>query len=140
MSVRQAKLFEALAGAIMARLVEDERAGRAERHELGASVVETYGEWLLLVDGREHAAHARHRQPGGDWELTLLGSSPLVDRFVWHMGDGAAKIHWHTGQVARLVITPNADGYCISYDGAELDIAFRPTAATGDVRVPEALS
>ncbi|MDP3315827.1 MAG: methylmalonyl-CoA mutase family protein, partial [Devosia sp.] len=122
-------LFEALGCALMARLVEDELAGRAERY-VAQDVVEIYGEWIVNVDGRELAAHARRVDPHASWELTYLGSSPQVDRFTWQPGSQTARIDWHTRQVSQFGITITEAGYRLQGEDRQYEIGFRPTDAS----------
>ena len=122
--------FEVVGCAVMMALINAERSGQLAVTRLPDGRVESYGEWVVVVDGRQIPAAARRVDPEGYWELSYLDSAPLVDRFVWSPGDTLARIEWHTEQVSHLKVTPTTAGFRIRYRGADLKLTVvRPHIA-----------
>ncbi|WP_375450626.1 biotin carboxylase N-terminal domain-containing protein [uncultured Devosia sp.] len=123
-------LFEVVGCAVMMALVEAERHGQIVRTPLGGSHNESFGEWVVVVGGRQIQTSARRVDPDGYWELGYLDSAPLVDRFIWAPGDRLARIEWHTQQLSILKVNPTTSGCRIRYRGADLKVmVVRPHIA-----------
>jgi propionyl-CoA carboxylase alpha chain len=123
------RLFEVAAAAAMMQLVLDDRRGQAVRSPLGKGT-ETFGEWVVVINGEQVPLQLHRLDPQGSWELNLFDQTAAVSRFEWQPGDTIARIFWEGGQGSILKVNALTSGFRIRYGGADLKImVLRPHIA-----------
>jgi propionyl-CoA carboxylase alpha chain len=118
-ALSDALIFDIVAVAAMLQLVVADRRGGVSRTALGSGHTEVFADWVAVIGGEQVPVQLRRIDPEGQWELTLLGSAPLVDRFVWQPGETLARIDWHTGRSTLFKVSPITGGFRIRYRGAD---------------------
>jgi propionyl-CoA carboxylase alpha chain len=118
--------FEIVAAAAMMQLIVTDRNGQTARTTLGVGVVEIFADFVAVIGGEAIPVHLHRVDPHGDWELTLIDSSPQVDRFIWSPGATIARIEWHTRQVSILKVAPITGGFRVRYRGADVKVLVLP--------------